>query len=171
MRGQDKQLQRDLRALVRLFALSISRGGYSGAEDLIHWAYENKDNETSPSDFVEKYLSIDGPVSASLKNEFITRFIENNEQFPVQAVKSVILHMPYEDFLKTPYWKSISKFIKNRDFNRCEICGSQKRLHVHHKTYNHHGDELHHLDDLITLCRTCHSSIHEKRIYKTIPGD
>jgi hypothetical protein len=33
-------------------------------------------------------------------------------------------------------------------------------LDVHHRTYDHLYDEWHHLDDLTTLCRVCHSARH-----------
>lgn len=35
-------------------------------------------------------------------------------------------------------------------------------LDLHHKTYEHHGDELEHLDDLEFLCRDCHAYRHGK---------
>lgn len=33
-------------------------------------------------------------------------------------------------------------------------------LNIHHSTYENHGDEAVHLDDLITVCRSCHKIIH-----------
>ena len=164
-------IKSDLRALVRIIAFAIAKSE-SGADELVNWAYEKTPYEPIPGDYVNRYLRTDGKVSASLKKEFISRFIEHGEAFPVEAVKAIILHMPYEEFLKTPYWKAVSQYVKNRDFNRCTKCGNQRRLQVHHKTYAHHGDELHHLLDLTCLCRDCHTKEHEKlRIHKTISGD
>jgi hypothetical protein len=117
-------------------------------------------------EFASKFLAVGERVYSPLKREFISRFIDGNEQFPVQAVKSIILHMPYTDFLTTPYWKSIAKYVKERDGNRCVKCGADRRLHVHHLNYQNHGDELHHLDDLICVCRKCHRELHGDRIHK-----
>lgn len=154
---------REIRALTRVIALFLADGSTSRAEGVLQWAYAENTDQESPKALIEKYLYTDKPVYSNIKKEFIQRFIKNGESFPVEAVKSIILHMPYNDFLKTPYWKSISQFVKNRDFCRCVKCGNQKRLHVHHKTYEHHGDELHHLDDLITLCNKCHTVEHEEK--------
>ena len=166
-----ENLKQDIRALVRIIAFAISKCT-SGADDLVSWAYEENAPCPNPHGYIDKFLSTDGRVMAPIKQEFISRFIENGETFPVEAVKSVILHMPYEEFLKTPYWKAIAQYVKKRDYNRCQLCGAQKHLHVHHKTYQHHGDELHHLQDLVTLCKKCHSKTHdERRIHTNSQGD
>lgn len=115
---------------------------------------------------IDKFLYYNRPVHATLRNEFISRFIAAGEPFPVEEAREIILNMPYDEFLKTPYWKSISKYVKTVSGNRCQKCGSARRLQVHHMNYQHHGDELHHLEDLICLCKDCHLEIHnEKRIH------
>ena len=96
------------------------------------------------------------------KTEFIKRYILNKEPFDVPDSINTLSAMPYSDFLKTPYWKAIAIYIKNRDKRQCQICGGKQKLCVHHKTYKHHGDELNHLDDLMCVCNTCHKHIHEK---------
>jgi 5-methylcytosine-specific restriction endonuclease McrA len=35
-------------------------------------------------------------------------------------------------------------------------------VNVHHRTYEHHGEEHQYLDDLILLCHPCHSKFHGK---------
>lgn len=68
----------------------------------------------------------------------------------------------YKAFLKTDYWKSITEIVRRRDKNCCTKCGSKSKLHVHHLTYKNHMNEHEHLDDLITLCQSCHHDIHNK---------
>lgn len=68
--------------------------------------------------------------------------------------------LPYNTFLKTRYWRDVSAFVKNERGGVCEICNSTTRVEVHHLSYSHHGDEYHHLDDLICLCHKCHSKVH-----------
>jgi len=71
-------------------------------------------------------------------------------------------HMPYADYLKTPYWALVSKHVKARAGHRCQVCNSQMDLAAHHRTYEHRGYELEHLDDLICMCHRCHSVFHGK---------
>lgn len=58
--------------------------------------------------------------------------------------------------------------VKNRDGNRCMICSTHQRLHVHHVHYRSEGgsDETH---NLITLCQTDHDRVHSsKRTWQPI---
>lgn len=62
-------------------------------------------------------------------------------------------------------WLSIKKTIKIRDNYTCQICGVNKRLHVHHKDKNRWNNKL---ENLITLCNSCHLSQHGKNFEKPI---
>lgn len=68
----------------------------------------------------------------------------------------------YNDYLKTEYWQTVSKAVKARAGWRCQLCNSQHDLCAHHRTYDHRGSELDHLDDLTCLCRRCHEIFHGK---------
>lgn len=52
---------------------------------------------------------------------------------------------------------------------RCARCGREKRLQVHHLTYDHVGDER--PADLVALCLTCHWTIHhdEQEVRRLFP--
>ena len=158
----------EVKALVRLLAYALANSPLE-AEMLAEWAYEKRDYNQAGRSIIEKYLATDVPATKKLKNEFIEKYIVCDGGFPVEEAKSIILRMPYSEFLKTPYWKSIAENVKDRDGNKCQRCGSEKRLHVHHLNYQHHGDELNHPEDLITLCSKCHKEVHdEKRTHKTL---
>jgi hypothetical protein len=45
---------------------------------------------------------------------------------------------------------------------RCAVCASTQQIDIHHRTYAHLGDELHHLEDLVPLCKACHKLFHGK---------
>ena len=65
----------------------------------------------------------------------------------------------HEVYLKSDYWKSLRlKTIAARDF-KCEICGSESSLEIHHISYDHLGNELD--SDLMCLCRNCHQIVHD----------
>ena len=66
----------------------------------------------------------------------------------------------YRDYLATPYWLQVSREVKKRAKWRCQVCNSPLDLCAHHRTYEHRGDELNHLDDLICLCKRCHKIFH-----------
>ena len=66
----------------------------------------------------------------------------------------------YEKYLASREWavrRALSLWLAS---DTCEVCSSKDRLEVHHKTYARLTHELD--DDLIVLCRTCHSLVHEK---------
>ena len=51
-----------------------------------------------------------------------------------------------------------------RDIGMCRICEAHGvELHVHHLTYERVGKE--NLKDLVTLCRRCHTDIHQRAAY------
>ena len=70
--------------------------------------------------------------------------------------------MSYNDYLNTDYWKAVAGAVKARANWKCQVCNSPLDLNAHHRTYDHRGDELNHLSDLICLCRRCHAVFHGK---------
>lgn len=74
-----------------------------------------------------------------------------------------ICNLPY------PFeWKKIKGIIKQRDKYECQLLsceGLDRQLHVHHIDYDKNNC---HLNNLITLCRTCHckTSWHRKQYQK-----
>jgi len=54
-----------------------------------------------------------------------------------------------------PSWKTLTKTIKLRDGNRCQMCGASQQLCVHHiRPYRESQDDS--PNNLITLCQSCH---------------
>jgi len=66
------------------------------------------------------------------------------------------------DNLKTPEFRDLKKIVLSR-FPLCVICGNEKTLHVHHiKTRRLNPELAFDINNLITLCRSCHSTIKGK---------
>ena len=63
-------------------------------------------------------------------------------------------------YLKSPQWKARRKNALGRAGGRCEDCGTERNLHVHHLTYKRHGNELQR--DLRVLCARCHRQRHRQ---------
>lgn len=76
----------------------------------------------------------------------------------------------YRKSLKNnPYWEEVKRKVRIRDGHRCQMCGKSYSFEIHHKKYKVDGvsivgNELSHLDCLITLCEDCHAKIHSKSI-------
>jgi 5-methylcytosine-specific restriction endonuclease McrA len=76
-----------------------------------------------------------------------------------QALLEEHRERPYEDRRQTQEWKVLKKQIHRRDGYRCRLCGRNGvQLHVHHRTYATYAEER--LEDLITLCCSCHETFH-----------
>ena len=69
----------------------------------------------------------------------------------------------YDDYLLSDDWQFKRLQVFERDGWVCISC-NQRASDVHHKTYNNFGDES--LDDLQTVCRSCHQDIHERLFYE-----
>lgn len=107
----------------------------------------------------QKLANIKAPKHCSKAeetDEFIKIFLTSGKNKIIKIIK----RMPYKTFLCTPYWKIIAAYEKYEAGKKCALCGSTKMLNVHHKTYEHHGNEAFNLDDLVTVCRECHKAIH-----------
>lgn len=64
----------------------------------------------------------------------------------------------YRAYFHSAQWYSKRELVLKRAHNRCEACGSQEVLQVHHKTYDNLFREP--LEDLQCLCKNCHKLYH-----------
>lgn len=109
--------------------------------------------------YIDKYLNPDYSWKDNVKTSHkITEL--SNSYVDWGEIREYIKDMDYYNFLKTPYWKAIAEKVKYKANYRCQICNSNEKLNVHHRTYDNHGDELHHMDDLICICEDCHEKYH-----------
>jgi hypothetical protein len=60
----------------------------------------------------------------------------------------------YKEYLLSDEWKNFARMLKVERGGKCEICGSDETLHIHHLDYT--GD-LKDKDFLIVLCADCHT--------------
>lgn len=107
--------------------------------------------------FVSKYCRPSDADASMDDFEQISNAVNLNEL----QLQTNLRAMLYKDFVRTIYWKSIVMRRKWMDNFKCTRCGSSDNLCVHHLTYVHHGDERHHFEDLITVCKDCHAQLHK----------
>ena len=56
-------------------------------------------------------------------------------------------------------YESVRQQVLRRDGWRCQSCGTMANLEVHHKEFRSHSGHDSEAN-LITLCSTCHASVH-----------
>lgn len=62
--------------------------------------------------------------------------------------------MDYYEYIQSPEWQQVRKRALGYWGYKCAICCSTEALQVHHRTYEHLGQE--HPTDVIVLCDECH---------------
>lgn len=73
--------------------------------------------------------------------------------------------MGRDDYMETEVWKMLSRRRMEMDKRTCQDCGTAQQLQVHHIRYPEvWGEER--MEDLITLCDSCHAKLHENDIVK-----
>lgn len=66
----------------------------------------------------------------------------------------------YQEYLKSDHWQMKRERKLQQSGRKCQICGQNGRLHVHHNTYERLGQELD--SDLLVVCEKHHKMIHNK---------
>lgn len=67
--------------------------------------------------------------------------------------------LSYSEYLKTEWWQQRRAKALAYAEHRCQVCNSDKRPEVHHRTYERLGHER--AADLVVLCRDCHQLFHD----------
>lgn len=60
----------------------------------------------------------------------------------------------YLTYIKSPAWAARRRRALTRAGYRCQLCGKERWLHVHHNRYENLGHEAD--IDLTVLCKECH---------------
>lgn len=70
----------------------------------------------------------------------------------------------YLDYLQSDGWKEKRQLRLQKDSFKCQLCGKDNNLQVHHLNYRNLGKE--NIDhDIITLCEGCHKIAHKNKDY------
>ena len=92
--------------------------------------------------------------SDTLEQEFPYRFAD---EVPIVVGDTIVMLVIPTKHKYTSHFKSMRPLVLERDGHQCRECGKHENLHIHHITYQNEGSEL--LDDLITLCGSCHGRV------------
>ena len=91
------------------------------------------------------------------------KFLEMKNHLSV-IHRDLLKAMPYHDeFLKTRYWSVVRAEVSHRETGTCQLCDQAEGTDCHHTTYDHHGWEDEHLDELMWVCRPCHEILEAQK--------
>lgn len=124
---------------------------------------KNIGNAECINDYFDCNLSWDKNIGIGNRMSILQELTNNYKE----EIATKIKLMSYQEFLQTPYWKTISLYKKITE-KKCELCGSEFNLRTHHKTYKHHGYELLYLNELQVLCEKCHQKKHKDTTVKMV---
>lgn len=65
----------------------------------------------------------------------------------------------YRQYLNSPEWKKLRESFISHKGSKCEKCGSESNLQVHHLHYKNIFKEK--FEDLMVLCKSCHRKEHK----------
>jgi len=66
----------------------------------------------------------------------------------------------YRAYIKSTSWYAKRLERLELDNYKCQKCGTEYDLIVHHITYKNLGAET--MEQLVSLCRSCHQAVHDK---------
>jgi rRNA maturation endonuclease Nob1 len=66
-----------------------------------------------------------------------------------------------EKYLTSDRWQAVRTVALQRAEYKCQVCNDDKKLDVHHRSYKNKGTREE-INDLVVLCRDCHSLFHDK---------
>ena len=120
---------------------------------------------------IDKELLVKRQVNINGKNEV--------EYFPNISIlkkkkknkkKTLTRKEQYIEELKHPMWAKKRNVILKRDNHKCQLCGSENNLCVHHTKYITGNKAWEYPNStLVTLCKDCHEKVHADRNHKLFP--
>ena len=97
-------------------------------------------------------------MGVKLSEETKKKISEANKGEKCYLWKGGISFEPYS----VDWTRTLRRSIRERDRYTCQICGKEPSVHCHHIDYNKKNCNS---DNLITLCRSCHTKTNQNREY------
>ena len=98
-------------------------------------------------------------TNLNTNTDFLSYLTSNTKERANQFMSAEDKHT----YMQSKEWRSIRNQVFTRDNHTCQSCGSQSSLNCHHIFYDRLGAE--NLEDLTTLCTTCHTALHKRLGY------
>lgn len=116
-------------------------------------------NGSQPPPFDTKFYEEGWRESERRHQEFIATIKRQEEERRATAdERNAAWWARYNAYLASDVWRAKREEALARDGRVCQGCRQRLATQVHHRTYDHLGDEL--LFELISVCDECHAGIH-----------
>lgn len=95
------------------------------------------------------------------EKKFMSKILRSKKTVSKIFSENIKIDQNYSLQLEDPRWKSFRKFVFDVRGRKCELCGSEKDLQVHHIHYFKGLKAWEYsVKDVRILCRECHKRIH-----------
>jgi hypothetical protein len=128
--------------------------------------YEQQDSlEHCEDGTVKRYKGSQLIKTYKNEDEYLKYEEKENRSFSQNAEPSVsgrareLAQMSYGEYLQSAEWSEIRRNAYARAGYRCQVCGKQGKLNVHHNNYPPRGTES--SQDLLVMCPPCHQKFHD----------
>lgn len=170
-------LSKNIKIKINTWATENIDTFYDKAKDLLNREPKNNELRILISELSELIYERDEISSLKQEIERVTE-LESDENHLVELilfrVESIVQphidvieknirsggRLIFADIWNTPFNESLKNEVRERDRYKCVVCESEVDLHVHHKIPRNLGG-IHHVDNLVTLCASCHSAIEQ----------
>ena len=120
-----------------------------------------------------KYINFYGKRcehNALRSKDYCAEHTKRLSSYSVGTIKHTPDNLPYtkyDVYIHSSVWVERAKQerIKNP---KCSLCNRRGELHVHHRTYVRLGNEA--PNDLVVLCKDCHTLFHSVHVYDPSSG-
>lgn len=127
--------------------------------DLDIESFDIKKEIKFPSDYIENRFK--NNIYEKVNDNSMAELKSKRKIYPKVSKFTGEIFRTQEDFLKSEHWRLVKiSYNKINTTKKCEICGNTGEMHLHHLTYKNFCDE--NMNELIRVCKSCHSIIHNK---------
>ena len=88
----------------------------------------------------------------------------------LEAIKKRLNVLEYSKHLTSDKWKEIREAALARAIFQCELCGNMSGLACHHVRYPKNGFRYDSVDNVLVVCKRCHTLLHGIRPREYKPG-
>jgi len=138
-------------------------------ERIEYWKNREEDKNKNTIIFIKELFNNESKWSKDNDNYYNKIFYAevDDEKIESYIKEEYSTKAKYQLFLQTPYWRHIAHEKRKKEGFKCELCGSNESLNVHHKNnYEDFGKEKRNIKKLVLLCHECHQKQHNILVFE-----
>lgn len=139
----------------------IAKNGIAVDVDYVYDYWKKKGWMTKKGEPV-KTLAAAVNVCNSIYLTRLKKELQASKHHQKEVEKAKMMYDDYNEQLKSKEWEAYRNFVLVVKGNKCDICGKETCLQVHHKEYRPNAKAWEYLlSEVVVLCRECHKNIHK----------